>query len=127
MAQPAIQTKARDSAAPQPAIDRDHLARMTFGDIGLMHEVLELFDRQARDVLARLRGGGSDTAALAHALRGAASGIGAWGVVRAAAACERTGSPAERSLALDDLAQAVAEARADIARVLAAARPAPKG
>jgi hypothetical protein len=102
------------------ALDRDHLARMTFGDMALAREVLELFDGQAVAVLARMRAG--DVAALAHQLKGSASGIGAWGVVRAAQACERAASPAERALAIEGLAQAMAEARADIAEWLAAAR-----
>ena len=41
---------------PQRAVlDRDHLARMTFGDRSLEREVLQLFDRQAELLLDRMR------------------------------------------------------------------------
>lgn len=121
MAEQAIKTHHRDLAPSGAAIDRDHLARMTFGEQGLAREVLALFDRQAVALLAQMRSG--DVAAPAHTLKGSASGIGAWGVVRAATTCERAaeGSPAERSLALDDLARAVDEARAAIADLLSVA------
>ena len=132
MAQPAI--KMRDDredgfleghleghfAAPPPAIDREHLTRMTFGEASLQRELLQLFGRQAMILLARMRNGHA-VAVLAHTLKGSAGGIGAWGVVRAAEAVERAadGSPAERGLALDDLSQAVDEAHSEIAFLLA--------
>ena len=107
-------------AAPAAAIDREHLTRMTFGEAGLQRELLQLFDRQAMILLLRMRNG-SAVAMLAHTLKGSAGGIGAWGVVRAAEAAERAadGSPAERALALDGLAQAVDEVQAEIASLLA--------
>lgn len=119
--QPAIQTGDPHGAAPGAAIDREHLTRMTFGERSLERELLQLFDRQAATLLARMRGGEA-VAALAHTLKGSASGIGAWGVVRTAAAAERAaaGSAAERGLALDDLALAVEETHAAIAELLAA-------
>ena len=103
------------------AIDRCHLARMTFGDRSLERELLELFDRQAAMLIVRMRAGGpAATASLAHTLKGSASGIGAGGVAHAAAAAELAAgaSPAECSLAIDRLAQAVDEARALIAELL---------
>lgn len=120
MTRPALQTDDPQGAASGAAIDRAHLARMTFGERSLEREVLQLFDRQAATLLARMRSGEA-VAALAHTLKGSASGIGAWGVVRAAAAVERTatGSPAERGLAFDELAAAVDESHAAIAELLA--------
>jgi hypothetical protein len=110
------------STAPFSAIDHDHLGRMSFHDETLARELLELFDRQAVVLVARMRrgDGGGAMAMLAHTLKGSATGIGAWGVARAAAASERAaeGSPAERVLALDALAAAVEEARAEIAGML---------
>jgi HPt (histidine-containing phosphotransfer) domain-containing protein len=124
MTQAAIRTEAAAAAA---AIDREHLARMTFGEGALERELLMLFDRQSALLLARMREGDvAALAGLAHTLKGSAGGIGAWGVARAAAACERAavGSPAERSLALDELGAAIAEARAEIAGMLGIASPA---
>ena len=56
MAQAAIKTVNKAGALPAAdvAIDREHLARMTFGDRNLERELLELFDRQAAILLARM-------------------------------------------------------------------------
>jgi HPt (histidine-containing phosphotransfer) domain-containing protein len=115
--------KAEERAA---AIDREQLTRMTFGDRGLERELLKLFDRQTELLLARMRDGeAASVATLAHTLKGSAGGIGAWGVARAAANCEQAaghgGSPAERSLALDELGAEIAAARAEIADLRGAA------
>jgi len=109
-----------------PAVlDRAHLARMTLGNRSLEQEVLELFDRQAELLVVRMRKGGSlgDSAAvsaLAHALKGSASGIGAGEVARAAELTERAAraSAEECSAAIDRLAAAVDKARALIADLL---------
>ena len=106
--------------APE-AIDRGHLARMTFGDRSLEREVLELFDRQAAMLIERMRGGEPATvASLAHTLKGSAAGIGAGHIARTADAAEIAAgrTAAECSLAIDRLAQAVDEARALIAQLL---------
>jgi len=123
MAPAAIKPRDCDRGPASEAIDREHLARMTFGDESFARELLELFDRQAVNLLARMREGDAGTAALAHTLKGSAGGIGAWGVARGAEACERAagGSAAERGLALEKLALAVDEAHAAIAEILAAA------
>ena len=116
MAQHAIETI--DMTA---AIDRGHLSRMTFGDRHLEHEVLELFNRQAQLLLARMRGGDkAAVAALAHTLKGSAVGIGAGPVAAAAEAAERAAiAPAgDVSLAVDRLAAAIEEARTLIAVLL---------
>ena len=116
-----------EAAAAAAAIDRAHLARMTFGERSLERELLTLFDRQTVLLLGRMREAETAVAAtLAHTLKGSASGIGAWGVARAAEACEQAsggeGSPAERGLALAELDAAIAEARAEIAGMLGISR-----
>ncbi len=127
-----LASKRRDPAAADApgdatdlgaAIDRDHLARMTFGERSLERELLELFDRQAAMLLARMRAGGAAAIApLAHTLKGSASGIGAGRVAAAAEAAELAAGrpPAECSLAIERLAQAVDEARTHIAELLRA-------
>jgi HPt (histidine-containing phosphotransfer) domain-containing protein len=120
MAQAAIKTEERAAA-----IDREQLARMTFGDCGLERELLKLFDRQTMLLLGRMRDADAGSVAtLAHTLKGSASGVGAWSVARAAANCEwaasGNGSLAELSLALDELDTELAVARAEIARMLGA-------
>jgi HPt (histidine-containing phosphotransfer) domain-containing protein len=103
------------------AIDRGHLARMTFGDRDLEREVLQLFDRQAAILIERMRAGDAAVVgSLAHTLKGSAAGIGAGRVARAAEAAEHATSPSECSQAIDRLAQAVDEARALIADLLRA-------
>jgi HPt (histidine-containing phosphotransfer) domain-containing protein len=112
---------------PAPAaaavIDRGHLKQMTFGDRSLERELLQLFDRQAELLIARMRE--SDAAALgtlAHTLKGSAASIGAGEVTRAADATERAaaGSAAERRAALGRLAAAIDAARAQIGELLRA-------
>jgi HPt (histidine-containing phosphotransfer) domain-containing protein len=117
-----------DSAeAPSPApddrpIDLVHLARMTLGDRSLEREVLQLFDRQATLLIARMRAAApGSVATLAHTLKGSARGIGAWRIARAAEALELAGSAdADLAGALDRLAAATDEARAVIAELLRA-------
>lgn len=116
MAQSAMQTMEL-----APAIDRRHLARMTFGDRSLEQEVLQLFDRQSALLIARMRtGDGPAIGALAHTLKGSAAGIGAGQVARAAEATEQaaTHAPGDLSATIDRLASAVDEARVLIAELL---------
>jgi HPt (histidine-containing phosphotransfer) domain-containing protein len=113
--------KAREPAPETAAIDRGHLARMTFGDRSLERDVLALFDRQAEMLIERMRSGGpAAVAALAHTLKGSAAGIGAGRVALTADAAEIAagGTATECSLAIDRLAQAVDEARTLIAELL---------
>ena len=92
MAQLAI--KDTDVAAADEAIDRAHLARMTFGEAALERELLELFDRQAAILVARMHASDAATvAALAHTLKGSAVGVGASEVATAAAAVEAGADP----------------------------------
>ncbi|HEV7259783.1 MAG TPA: Hpt domain-containing protein [Bosea sp. (in: a-proteobacteria)] len=106
---------------PQTAIDLDHLARQTGGDLELEREILALFAQQcvrhlrtihqAEDARTRMDA--------AHTLKGAARAIGAWQVADAADAIERQlaeTSPRDTEAAMDTLTLAAAEARAVIAR-----------
>jgi HPt (histidine-containing phosphotransfer) domain-containing protein len=114
-------------AAPPPAageqpIDVRHLARMTLGDSSLEREVLQLFERQAEILLARMQRAAPDAAAAhAHTLKGSSSGIGAWKVARAAEAVEfaaTSNGPADVTAAIGCLGSAIAEARTVIAELL---------
>ena len=97
---------------------------MTFGDRSLECEVLQLFDRQARLLLARMHNGEpAAVGTLAHTLKGSAASIGATGVVLAAAAIEQAAGGPERALAIGRLASAIDDACAAIAGLLGA----PKG
>lgn len=109
-------------APGEPAIDRAHLARMTFGEARLEREVLDLFDRQAGMLLARMTGAApAAVAALAHTLIGSARGVGAWKVAEAAEAVERAaGSRSDLATALRRLSPAVAQAHAAIGELLQA-------
>ena len=125
MAQAAVDLheRAQPEALEMAVLDRDHLARMTFGDRGLEREVLQLFDRQSELLLDRMRA--SEPAAiatLAHTLKGSAVGIGAARVARAAAEAELVAQakPGESSRAIAELAQAVEEARAEISALIRA-------
>src|SRR5579885_399004 len=116
MGQAALLTATNISSAS--AIDRVYLDAMTFGD-----ELLQLFDRQAEILLARMRTSDAGTVAtLAHTLKGSAVGIGAGAVAEAAAALEAAaaGSPRERAAKLDALGAAVAAARGEITALLRA-------
>lgn len=75
------------------AVDLVHLARYTGGDTALNAEILRLFDDQASELVGRLqsiidaRDAKSWKQAI-HTLKGAARGIGAFGLGDAAAAAE---------------------------------------
>jgi HPt (histidine-containing phosphotransfer) domain-containing protein len=113
-------------AGEEPAIDIAHLGRMTLGDRSLEIQVLELFDRQAEMLTARMREvAPAGVASLAHTLSGSARGIGAWRVAAAAAALERAVAEAgELAPAMDQLGAAVGEARLAIGAMLRASVPA---
>ena len=121
MVQTALAQSAIETLEPVTAIDRGHLARMTFGDRSLEQEVLQLFDRQSELLIARMRNGdGSAVGAMAHTLKGSAAGIGATSVARAAEEAEQAAAhaPADLSATIDRLALAVDDARALIAELL---------
>jgi HPt (histidine-containing phosphotransfer) domain-containing protein len=101
-----------------PAIDRAHLFRMTLGDRALEREVLVLFDRQIEMLIGRMREPDpSGLAELAHTLKGAALGVGAWPMARAAEAVEAA-PPAQLASAVAALAAAAGETRGAIAGIL---------
>ena len=122
MAEAAVNILQRSAGVPEGAvIDRDHLARMTFGDRSLEKEILQLFDRQAELLLGRMRVSEAPAVVtLAHTLKGSAIGIGAKRVACAAESAELVASraPGECGRVLDELTQAVDEARTCIAGIL---------
>ena len=117
-----IDSKDAPSIAPDDRpIDLVHLARTTMGDRSLEREVLQLFDRQATLLIARMRAAApGGLVMLAHTLKGSARGIGAWRVARAAEALEVACASSETGAALERLAAAADEARAVIADLLKA-------
>ncbi len=94
------------STAGRP-IDLDHLNRYTGGDRGLNAEILKLFEDQCATTLAQLedlaKENGAGTKAwhlLTHTLKGAARGVGAFGLADIAAEAEKT---ADRAAAIEIL------------------------
>jgi hypothetical protein len=117
----AATTAEKASAAPATVIDRAHLARITFGDRCLEGEVLQLFDRQAMLLMARIgTSAPAAVASLAHTLKGSAASIGAVNVARAAEAAELAApkSASACNAAVGQLGAAVDEARAAINEML---------
>jgi HPt (histidine-containing phosphotransfer) domain-containing protein len=120
-----VVTEASLSSMPlcsqMPAIDEEHLGRMTLGDRSLEREVLEIFARQTALTLDRIAGAGAAraaAAAAAHTLKGSASGIGAWRVALAAERLEQAAAAQSDGTALAtaiaELESASLEARAAI-------------
>ena len=104
------------AAAP---IDLEHLSRQTLGDEGLEREVLRLFDEMSHVYYARLEQSTNvaDLLRNLHTLKGAAAGIGAFGLAELARVAEaelRQGSPVNPER-IDDLNIAVEEVSAFIA------------
>ena len=107
-----------DQPAFEVVIDTEHLSRMTLGELSLQREVLALFDRQADLLLPRIRAGApAMAAASAHTLKGSAVGIGAFKVARAVEQVEQA-RHMEIVAAVETLAAALEEAKAEIARLL---------
>jgi HPt (histidine-containing phosphotransfer) domain-containing protein len=113
--------------AAEPIIDLVHLARQTLSDQALEVELLDMFERQSARILAQLTetrdGDAKALENLAHTLRGSALSIGAGRVARSAQLYESACAAGLRGGALNAtlaaLADAVAEARATIASLLA--------
>jgi HPt (histidine-containing phosphotransfer) domain-containing protein len=113
--------------AAEPAIDLVHLARQTLSDQALEVELLDMFERQSARILAQLTEARDADAKirenLAHTLRGSALSIGAGRVARSAqlyeSACAAGLHGGALNATLGALAEAVAEARATIASLLA--------
>lgn len=109
-------------------IDLVHLARQSLGDRDLEIELLNLFDRQAEQIMARLKSecGGGDRRwrhDLSHTLKGSARAVGAARVARAAQAYEAllygTASDDALQQAVALLDEKVAEAQARIRELVA--------
>ena len=76
-----------------PVIDLEHLARYTGGERSLNAEILRLFDGQVTDMVGQLNAVLAERDAkrwreITHTIKGAARGIGAFGMGEAAAAAE---------------------------------------
>ena len=103
-------------------IDMAHLGRQTLGDPNLELEVLRLFDQMSHTYYDRLETSTtvSDLLMNLHTLKGAASGIGAFGLAELARVAEtelREGAPVNPER-IDDLHVAVEELSAFIAQRL---------
>lgn len=77
----------------RPAVDLVHLARYTGGDAALNAEILRLFDMQTSQMVDELRailasGDVKTWKQITHTLKGAARGVGAFGLADAAAHAE---------------------------------------
>jgi HPt (histidine-containing phosphotransfer) domain-containing protein len=126
---------ARNTAAAQPEetpqnrkrrlrpIDLVHLAKQCLGDEALELEILQLFDTTIATYYGRLQDATTpeEVAMNLHAIKGAASGVGAWAISEMAAALEsdhRAGQDLSVEQ-IDDLGLAVEDVRGFIARLLA--------
>lgn len=79
-------TKSADGSA----IDREYLRRATLGDPALERELLSMFQSQIAEARARLaETDGSERGRIAHAVKGAARGLGAFEIANCAAEIER--------------------------------------
>jgi HPt (histidine-containing phosphotransfer) domain-containing protein len=76
-------------------LDEDHLRGYTGGDPEFARDVLKIFADNAPDYLETLKAADVESwRASAHKLKGAARGIGAWRLARAAERAEFMGEPA---------------------------------
>jgi HPt (histidine-containing phosphotransfer) domain-containing protein len=106
------------SMDPVALIDRAHLARQTFGDTELAHELLGLFAEQCRSLLPGIVDTArpiTERADLAHTLKGSALGIGAGRVAHLSGAIEDRLRAGEAAGPTDALSDAVAETLAVLA------------
>ena len=125
MAQRAF-VEAADISAPNKVVrpvDLVHLAKQCLGDENLELEILRLFDTTLSTYFGRLKLASSfdDLAINLHAIKGAAAGVGAWGVADMAKALEaqlRHGEPIT-SERIADMGMVVEDVRGFIARLLA--------
>ncbi len=101
----------------EPPIDLEHFEAATFGDRALQREVLGLFGEQAAKLLQVIRSSGAkERSEAAHALKGAARGIGAFLVAAEAEKIEQG-----EDGAMEALAARIAEAQNAAAVLLAKA------
>jgi HPt (histidine-containing phosphotransfer) domain-containing protein len=115
-----------DTPKARGPIDLAHLKKQTLGDPGLELEVLRLFDQMSHVYYTRLEASTTVTDLLTnlHTLKGAAAGIGAFGLAELAKVAEtelRAGGPVNPER-IDELHAAVEELSSFIeARLKAAA------
>jgi HPt (histidine-containing phosphotransfer) domain-containing protein len=118
--------KAAETSSPKQEIrgpiDLVHLSRQTLGDHNLELEVLRLFDQMSHVYYGRLEASTTVDELLTnlHTLKGAAAGIGAFGLAELARVAEtelRDGAPVNPER-IDDLHVAVEELSAFIAQRL---------
>jgi HPt (histidine-containing phosphotransfer) domain-containing protein len=107
----------------QHPIDMQHLSRQTLGDSGLQAEVLRLFADAMRVYYGRLERSTTrnDLMVNFHALRGAAAGVGAFGLSKLAQVAEdelRQGAPVDPER-VHDVGLAVGELQAFIVPLMA--------
>ena len=109
------------------AIDLEHLARYTGGEKDLNGEILRLFDDQITGMVAELNAilASRDTKRwreIAHTIKGAARGVGAFGMGEAAAKAEpvNPADSAEAQAAIRKLEREAQTVRAFIQTYLAA-------
>jgi HPt (histidine-containing phosphotransfer) domain-containing protein len=116
----AMNAVANRTPEPNAPIDLGFLEKQSLGRQDLLREVLALFDVHAANQVSRVHAATSPRVRreAAHAIVGAARGIGAFAVAAAAQAVERGDDPATGIANLD---RAVSEARAFIGRYLASA------
>jgi HPt (histidine-containing phosphotransfer) domain-containing protein len=106
------------------AIDLDHLEQYICGDVALRDEILTIFDEQARMWVDRMVPSEDDEVwrNAAHALKGAARGVGAWEIGDLCEAAEDliAGAPekvAKRRAVLGKISQLVDEAVGEARRL----------
>jgi HPt (histidine-containing phosphotransfer) domain-containing protein len=112
------------TAAPLRPVDMVHLARYTGGDAALNAEVFALFVGQATELMSQLEsvirtGDTKQWRHVTHTVKGAARGIGAFGLADAAASAE----PIDPALDAESAAQALRQinAQAESVRLFIAA------
>ena len=83
-------TRTCKAAGRHRPVDLVHLSSQTMGDRNLEREVLALFQSHATSQIREFLAAGSkaNRKAIAHSIKGAASGIGAWDLVAIAQSAE---------------------------------------
>jgi HPt (histidine-containing phosphotransfer) domain-containing protein len=120
---------ALEAPIDQPPIDMAHLARYTGGEHALNTEILRLFDGQVTAMVQDLKGVLAQRDArrwreIAHTIKGAARGVGAFRMGEAAAAAEPVDLVMQTDKAEEAIARLAVEGtavQAFIAQYLAAA------
>jgi len=118
----APQTAPAEVETKTGAIDLPFLDRVTFRDRALAREVLVLFDEQAESLLTSIADVDDQRTRreAAHRLKGAARGVGAFDVARAAEEIEAAEDATEFRAALAHLTIRVTEARIALTGLLRA-------